>query len=106
MKFCERHWSALRTAIDVRGLTPYVAKGGADAAGRMRSETGDKLTADNFEPLMGAHNAILRHALDAAGLTIMAPNEDGSDRCPICYLTTEHAKTCTDPACPSDGFEK
>lgn len=98
MKFCADHWAQLRAAIDARGLTPFVPQGGEEAARRM-AEGGEGR--GGFDPLMGAHNAIVSNALGTAGLEIMAPNADGSERCPLCYLLSEcrceHRGT---PQCP------
>lgn len=80
MKFCQEHWEALKKAIDERGLTPFVAADGAEAVKRMTGES------PKFEPLLHAHNAILSNTLRIAGLEVMAPNEDGTERCPLCFL--------------------
>ena len=53
---------------------------------------------------MGAHNAILSRALDVAGLNLMMPNEDGSERCPLCYMQAEHDAHCKEPGC-KQSFE-
>lgn len=78
MKMCDEHWAALRAAIVDRGLGAFVAKSGEAVV--------DRLVADGFEPLMGAHNAIVSNGLNAAGLELMRPNDDGSERCPLCFL--------------------
>lgn len=85
MKFCADHWTKLRAAIDARGLSAFVAHDGADAM--RRTVEGDD-GRSGFDPLMGAHNAIVANALSArlGGLAIMTPNEDGSERCPLCHL--------------------
>jgi hypothetical protein len=86
MKMCMPHWTALRAAIDARGLAALVADNGEKAAANVASELADGQTIDNFDPLMGAHNAILSNALDAAGAVILFAAPDGSDVCPLCYL--------------------
>lgn len=106
MRFCMPHWEKLRAAIDDRGLSHLVSRNGQQA---MQSFVKDiEGTADpllDFDPLLAANNMIWSKALEVGGLSIMAPNEDGTDRCPICWLTAEHTRTCTDPACPQD-FER
>lgn len=102
MKFCLPHWNKLRHAIEARGLTPLISDGGASAMQKMIKDDGRSL--EHFDPLMSAHNMIVGHALNAGGLAVLAPN-DGSDKCPICYLTAEHTRQCTDAACGQD-FEK
>lgn len=98
MKFCADHWSQLRAAVDARGLTPFVAHGGEEAARRL-VEGGEGRS--SFDPLMGAHNAILSNALRTAGLDLMQAGADSADLCPLCYLLAEcrceHRGT---PQCP------
>lgn len=102
MKFCQPHWDKLKTALVERGLEPLMVKTSEAMHRRMQVELrGDAHPADMFEPLMGAHNAILANALSAGGLALMAPKDDGSDWCPICFLKTCE---CGDPACP-ERFE-
>lgn len=96
MKFCQGHWDALRKAIEARGLSAFVAKGGEAAAARLATAGENGSSRATFEPLTGAHLAYVSNALDIAGLAIMQPNEDGSDRCPVCYL----AEQCQ---CPDRG---
>lgn len=102
MKFCNTHWEKLRAAIEERGLTPLVSDGGASVAEKMADAGGTGLRLDNFDPLMGAHNKIVEHALGAVGLALFQPNDDGSPRCPICYLTALHQAQCRDPKCGQD----
>lgn len=87
MKFCQAHWDDLKTKIEAAGLGRFVAKSGEAVMNKLVDDlqgAGD--AAANFEPLMGAHNAILSNALNVAGLAVMVQNDDGSDRCPICFL--------------------
>lgn len=99
MKICQPHWERLRTAIDERGLSHLVAQGGEQAARNLVAEATDGPSIQTFDPLMAAHNAIWARAMDVAGLAIMAPNDDGSDRCPICFLNEAHAAECAGPPC-------
>jgi hypothetical protein len=74
MRFCQAHWEALRAAIRERGLERFVARDGEDLAAKGR--------AAGFEPLIGAHNAIVQNAIGVAGLAIL----DGAESCPLCFL--------------------
>jgi hypothetical protein len=107
MKFCQSHWDKLRAAIEARGLTEFVSKGGEAAAElvkRQLMEAQEPLPAGGratFDPLMNAMFAIVNNAMEStpAGLQIMLPNEDGSDRCPLCYINGERHKAAqSDPA--------
>ncbi len=80
MRFCPDHWAELRKAIDDRCLSEFVAQDDVEAA--------DRLTRGDFDPLMGAHNAIMSNGLKYMGLSVMLSNDDGSQRCVICYGLT------------------
>lgn len=87
MKVCQPHWTELKEAIAARGLDQFVARDGAEVARRMAADGAAAEAAKaSFEPLMGAHNAILSNALRIVGTDVFLLNEDGSDRCPLCYL--------------------
>jgi hypothetical protein len=95
VKFCQPHWEKLRAAIDERGLTHLVAQGGAQAARNLAAESRDGPSIQTFDPLMAAHNAIWFNAMQTpVGMTLMFANDDGSERCPICFPRDEHAKVC------------
>jgi hypothetical protein len=96
MKFCQPHWESLREAIRERGLYRFVAKSGPEVMGKMVADHGE---AENFEPLMGAHNAILSQIMRIGGIDVMMDNPDGTERCPICYANAKHKEFCTDPVC-------
>ena len=100
MKFCQDHWDRLRAAIAARGLSDLVAKGGERAVRNLKSELEDGPSFVNFDPLMGAHWAIVNNSMDVLGLAVMAPDEDGNDRCPLCLLNEWHEVACADPTCP------
>ena len=87
MKFCEAHWDRLREAIKVRGLEGLVSKDGQEAAAKMVVELEEGSSKTTFDPLLGAHNAILSNTLRIAGLVILGADEKGEHYCPICYLT-------------------
>lgn len=103
---CIDHWAKLRAALAERKLDKLIAADGMQAAA--------DLVAGRPDPLMAAHNAILSNAVDKVGLAIMMQNDDGSERCPICYLKALSLAspqcTCGDPACTpesiADGFER
>lgn len=97
MKFCQPHWETLRAAIDARGLYHLVAKGGEQAARNLAAEVTAGPSIQTFDPLMSAHNEIWMRAMDVGGLAIMAPNADGSERCPICFLNDAHDAECKGP---------
>lgn len=99
MRMCADHWASLRAAIDAAGLGALVAENGEDATRRLAESSRNGTTIDTFEPLLGAHNAILSNALALAGLQIMHPNEDGTERCPLCFLNQMHALHCKDSGC-------
>lgn len=87
MRMCQRHWDALRAAIDARGLGRFVAANGRDATARMKAELEGTAEPDDFEPLLGAHNLILARALESLGLYVMRPAEaGGAEPCPACDL--------------------
>lgn len=99
MKFCPPHWEKLRAAIELRGLTPFCAT--TDSELQRRMGAGPEVAPTSaFEPLMGAHNAILTNTLRIGGMELFGPTangENGGEWCPICFLKT---CPCGDPECP------
>lgn len=87
MKFCEAHWQRLRDAIKDRGLDGLVSKDGKEAAAKTVAELEGGPSKSTFDPLLGAHNAILSNTLRVVGLVILGADEKGEHYCPICYLT-------------------
>lgn len=84
MKFCTRHWDALREKTKTVGLGALIADSGEQAISNMASEFSDGPTVDNYDPLLAAHNTILSNAMDALGaqaLTLFT-----GDYCPLCVL--------------------
>jgi|GEM_PF-1823261 len=105
MQFCSRHWDALRDAIRQRGLFDLVSKSGEEITGKQFEELqSGQVTRTTFDPLMVAHNAIVSRALDIAGLSLLVTNEDGTDRCPLCWLKTGHDEQCKIEGC-THSFE-
>lgn len=86
MKLCGPHWSELRSLIEASGYGSLIAADDNDAKNRLAKELEDSAGPDDFDPLMAAQNLILGNAVDAAGPALLAPVNDGSDRCPICFL--------------------
>jgi hypothetical protein len=93
MKMCSPHWEMLRAAIKDRGLSALVADSGQQAVSNMESEMRDGPTIDNFDPLMGAHWAIV------SNLSVNHPSILFVDDCPLCYANRGHAQGCNDPGC-------
>lgn len=99
MKMCMTHWNELRDKIRALGLYGLVATSGEQAAAQLVKQIDSGPSKANFDPLMGAHNAIWSNAMGVAGIAVMQPNEDGSERCPLCYLVQSCACGRAD-ACP------
>lgn len=106
MKMCQPHWEALRSEIRIRGMEHLVAAGGKAAAANMAAEVEGTATAANFDPLMSAYWAVVGQVMRIGGLAIMAPNEDGSERCPLCFANAEHKLGCQDPSPMTHGLPK
>lgn len=82
MKFCKDHWSKLQTAINERGLSDLVSGSGEELQRRMKIEMeAKKTTKESFDPLMTAHNMIVKNALQAGGVYML-----NGDFCPLCEL--------------------
>ena len=106
MKFCLDHWGRLRSEIDQRGLSVLVPDSGQQAGERFVKAAEGNDSIASFDPLMYAHMAIMTHALDAVGLAAMVDNDDGSARCPLCFLNALHERTCTGCLRPQvNGFD-
>lgn len=100
MKFCTPHWDQLRAAIKERGLDGLVAKDGEQAVAKLTDQLEkNDTTKTNFDPLMAAHNAITGRVLEIVGLNLLLPNEDGSERCPLCFAQVCHDAECKHPGC-------
>lgn len=113
MHFCDDHWSALRAEVEKQGLSSLVPEGGEKAAAAMASQAQEGLTIDNFDPLMGAHNAIVMNALQFVGESGVSPlvmfSSDSPHHCPLCFLNwmaIEHAKACEKKDCEGPKDEE
>jgi hypothetical protein len=87
MKYCDKHWAALRAAIDERGLSHLVAADAKEVMGMMVAELEGK-PSEFVDPLMSASNMVMCRALEQGGLGAMALGEDGEERCPVCDAMT------------------
>jgi hypothetical protein len=142
MRFCDDHWSRLREKVDAAGLSEFIAKDGVDAARRQQQqfdevaaalnagESESPVTAETFDPLMGAHWAIVTNAmqmLDRGGLDPLhllgangteplptdllerglklgrRPTPATFPECPLCYLNLLHWLTCSGCSLPAEG---
>ncbi len=105
MRFCQKHWEALKSAIAERGLDGLCAKSVDEIARKQFEELkSGAVKASTFDPLMGAHNAIVSRAIEIVGLGLLIPAEDGVEKCPLCHLQAGHDATCTEVGC-THSFE-
>ncbi len=88
MKYCQPHWDRLRSAIEQRGMGHLTARSGEEAMMRFEEEVIGQATKHTFDPLMACHNRVVERATQRFGLALFAPNEDGSEKCPVCLLLT------------------
>ncbi len=103
MNFCQPHWDRLRAEVDRRGLSGFLPDSGEQGASQLqRAAEESEPSIDSFDPLMAANLAIFSAALSLVGVVLMTPNEDGSPRCPLCYLQARHDEECTDEGCDFD----
>jgi hypothetical protein len=86
MQICQTHWEELKAAIDARGLSQFIAKDGKEAIEHTVRELNGEDTVVDFEPLMGSNWWLSNAAMHYFGLAVMEPNEDGSNKCPVCML--------------------
>lgn len=100
MRFCDKHWGMLRKAIDVRALTPLVARSGGEAAERAVDELEKTATDATFDPLMSCHWMVCNFAVENLGLYLM-----GGDYCPICECLRVHPKPCP-RGCTDEDLER
>lgn len=105
VKFCLPHWERLRAAINERGLTSLIARGGAAAAERTTDEFKGTATDATYDPLMACHWMITNRALEGLGLYVLTTKEDGSEYCPICEVLRRHPDPCPN-GCTGDDVER
>jgi hypothetical protein len=99
MKFCTDHWTKMREKVIELGMGSLIAKSGEEILAKQVEELKGNASKSTFDPLMAAHNMIVSFAVEMVGLDIMMDNEDGTPRCPICYLQAGHLATCKEPDC-------
>jgi len=81
MNWCQPHWDQLKAAIEIRGLSKFVAKDGSENVANIREqiEGGE----EKFDPLMGAWIRI-------NGYMLKSPACKGRILiCPLCILVTD-----------------
>lgn len=82
MRICPEHWSALRNAIEQRGLSSFVARDAREAFDSLVRQLEDKAgPVADFDPLMGAHWAIVGQFTKDIGLAAFV-----GDLCPLCEV--------------------
>lgn len=86
MQFCQPHWEELKAAIDQRGLSQFIARSGEEAIEHTVRELQGQDTVVDFEPLLMANNMLWNLSMNVIGLEMMAVNEQGAHRCPVCEL--------------------
>ena len=81
MNWCQPHWDKLRVAIEVRGLSKFIAKDGVQAANNLADDfNNDDPT---FDPLMGSWLRINNQMLES-------PLLNGRIlECPFCILIND-----------------
>ena len=87
MRFCQRHWDALRHAVESRGLSHLIAANGREAVARMKDDLEGKDDISNFDPLMACHWRIVGHVqgwLSESGGDPLSLYF--SDVCPVCEV--------------------
>lgn len=98
------HWNALRQEVDRRGLSALIPESGEQAAKQMVDGHEHGTTIDNFDPLMGCHNAILANAMGVLGVEILNVGPNDEHLCPLCELNRLH-EGCEDTTCWAYGRE-
>lgn len=84
MRICQKHWDALRAALDARGIGHLGAKTDDDARRAIVTELEGRRDENDFDPLMSANWMIFSKALELGGLAAMGLNEHGEQYCPVC----------------------
>ncbi len=92
MRICQTHWDSLRKALDDRGIGHLGAQTGRQAMAAVVTEMEGRGAENDFDPLMACNNMIFAEGLKRCGLALMAPNEDGSEKCPICESQRQYGE--------------
>lgn len=99
MKFCAPHWQKMRDAVRERDMERFIARSPEAAMRRLHDEMTGTAAPDDFDPLMWMNNILWSKLLELGGINLMMPNEDGSDRCPLCFMNEAHKAACEVPDC-------
>lgn len=105
MKICDKHWAAMRKAVDDRGMTSLVKSGKENFETIIKELDGEKKLPNEYDPLMGMYWMVTNRALAKGGLYLLTQKEDGSEYCPVCEAML-HPCTCGDPDCNQNTAEK
>lgn len=112
MRFCQRHWDALRHAIQARGLGDFIAGSGQEAVemATRALKGGQPKKKSDYDPLLSAHWMIVNNTMEKLKelgfnpMGVFAEHEEHPEcQCPLCYLnflSLEHDRTCDKPDCP------
>ena len=116
MIICQKHWDALRNALNERGLGALVSENGEQVIDKTVREYTEGRTLDTYDPLMAAFWAISANGMDfihdmGGDLRVLMVDlpDRPFDRCTICYLNwmlEQHTATCTRTECkPGKSYE-
>lgn len=83
MNWCQPHWDQLRAAIEIRGLSGFIAKDEYSCAANMRNQLEGE--DEKFDPLMGAWTRINGTMLK----NDPTPTMDRMMTCPLCLLVKD-----------------
>lgn len=86
MKICQSHWDRIRAKLDELGIGHLGAKSGEAAIRNVVTELEGREAENDYDPLMACNNMIWSNGMRYLGLSLMAANADGSDRCPVCEI--------------------
>lgn len=78
MRICEKHWSMMRIAVEVRGMTHLIRSGEDNCETITSMLAGEVPALTSFDPLLSMHWMVSNEALRQGGLYAMG------DFCPIC----------------------
>lgn len=107
MKICGTHWTELRAAIHMRGLSPFISEdgstafisqGGAAAAEAIKEHANRADPTKPYDPMMSANFTIWSQALECGGAYLVMDAE----LCPLCELeakTPAKASDWINPCC-------
>lgn len=106
MKFCEKHWTAIREAVRARGLGHLISATGRDAVARTMAELQGKAEPDDFDPLMSVTWMIYGKGVQYFPYLMFGPEpERGLPDCPICEAVRRHPTPCPH-GCTAEAYER